>query len=296
MPQTLGHVLDLARRERHEAPSATQARVVDVEKHPHLVIEAAAVERADLHTETVLHALHHGRQLGVEITQHRQLAPERIEVFDLPESIGLDQRSIPGTVVRHHEERSRVETLDEQAALIVERGICRPADRRHALRVEPVLRGIEQAAGSLGIVVALEEAEEAPLLLVSLDVAGVHDRRDPADIAAIPHGEERPALRPVIERVRSEAKQLLLRHDQRRYPARVVPVDPPRQLDEPLPLRAGVHRSNDDFRQGRLHVGGNAVAASAGNRVGTRISVYGLHFQPSRQGRQRRQKNRSPKV
>ena len=289
-------MLHFSRRERHEAPGASQARVVDVEKHPHLVIEAAAVERADLHAETILHPLHHGCQLGVEITQHRQLAPERIEVFDLAESVGLDQLSIPGTVVRHHEKRSRVETLDEQAALIVERGIRRPADRRHALRVEPVLRSIEQAAGSVCVVVALEEAEEAPLLLVALDVAGVHDRRDPADIAAIPRGEERPALRPVIERVRPEAEQLLLRHDQRRHPARVVPVDPPRQLDEPLPLRAGVHRSNDDFSQGRLHVMGKADAASAGNRVATGISGSRLHLLPSRQGRQRRQGGRPPKV
>ena len=254
--EALRHVLHLSRRERHEAPGAAQAGVVDVEKHPHLVVEAAAIERADRHAKTILDTLHHRRQLRVEVAQHRQLAPERIEVLDLPEPIGLDQLRVPGTVMRHHEEGRGVEPLDEQAALVIERGVHRPADRRHALGMKPILRRIEEAAGRLGIVVALEEAEEAPLLLVAVDVAGVHDRRDPADVHPISSGEKRPALRPLVERVRAEAEQFLLRHDERRHPAGIVAVDPPRQLDETLPLRSGVHRSNDDFRQGRLHVGG----------------------------------------
>ena len=155
----------------------------------------------------------------------------------------------------HHEEGGRFKALDEQTALVVERGIGRPANRRHALTMQPVLGRIKQAPRRLGIVVALEEAKEAPLLLVALDVAGIHDRRDPPHIAATPGRQERPALRPLVKGVRPEPEQFFLRHDERRHPARIVAIDSPRQLDEPLPLCTGVHRSNDDFRQGRLHVG-----------------------------------------
>ena len=63
--------------------------------------------------------------------------------------------------------------------------------------------GVEQAVGHLLVVDALEEAEEAALLVVPLVVAVVQDRGDPpADLLAA-EGQKRLHRVSVVERMRA---------------------------------------------------------------------------------------------
>ena len=246
------HVIDLGGRERHEAPGATQAGVVDLEKHPHFLVEPAAVKRADRHAKPLLHSLHHHAQLCVKRRQHRELSPEGVEILDLAEALGLDKPGVVGLVVRHHEKGSRVETLDQKAAFVVERRVRRAADARHALGMEPVLGGVEEGLGRHRIVVTFEKTEEAALLVVPLDVAGIHDGRNPPHVLRTSGREKGAAAGFFVERAGTKPEQFLLRHHQRGYPTGVVAVDPPRQVYEPLLLGPRLDGPNHHIRHGAL--------------------------------------------
>ena len=95
--------------------------------------------------------------------------------------------------MRHHKEGGRFKALDEQAALIIERWIGRPANGLHALCMQPVFGGIEQSLGCIGVVFALKKTKKASLFVVSLDMACVHDRRDAANIPVATGGQKRLA-------------------------------------------------------------------------------------------------------
>ena len=152
--------------------------------------------------------------------------------------------------MRHHEERGRVEALDEETALVIERGIGWTTDRGHPLGVEPVPGGSEQPPSRRGVVVALEKTEKPTVLSVALDMPGVDDAGDPPDIDPAARGNEAPRLRPLVEGMGAEVEELLLGHDQGGHPAGVFAVDPPGKTDETLLFRPGVHRPNGQFRHG----------------------------------------------
>src|SRR5690606_8187748 len=73
---------------------------------------------------------------------------------------------------------------------------------------------------------------------VELVVRAVHDGRDPADdIAAAPREEQRD-FSVIVEGMPARGVERLAQvREQRRHPHRVVRVDPPRQLQEPLEIR-----------------------------------------------------------
>ena len=109
-------------------------------------------------------------QLLADFRQHVDVAPEGVHVLGLAEAVVLQQPRVIGRVVGHHEGRRGVEAVDQQAHLVVQRRIGRPAEAVDALIGKPLPHGVQQAVGHLLIVDALEEAEEAAALVVALVV------------------------------------------------------------------------------------------------------------------------------
>ena len=140
------HVVDLVLGERHEAPRAPQALVVDLKEHPHFLGKPAAVEWPDGDAKPFLHSRHHRRELGVERAEHRHRTPEGVHVLDLPEAGVLNEMRVPRPVVGHHEEWRRIEALDEQTTLVVEAGIRWAANACHPLGMQPVACRLKERA------------------------------------------------------------------------------------------------------------------------------------------------------
>ena len=185
MLEALCHVLHLTGLQWYETPRTTQACVIDVEKHPHLFFESAAVKRSHRDPKSLLNSRYHHAKFCIERGEHRHLAPESIEIFYFPKSIFLNESTVKGWVVRHHKKWSRMKSFDEQTALIIERRVCRPANRLHALSMQPFLGGIEQCACGRTVILALKKTEEAALFGITLDMNGIHYRCDTSYVFAI---------------------------------------------------------------------------------------------------------------
>ena len=86
--------------------------------------------------------------------------------------------------------RAELEALDEQAALVVGREVERADHVVAAALAQPGEGGVDQRRGDLGVVLALEEAELPPVVVLDLVEALVDLGGDPADDAAVAAGEE----------------------------------------------------------------------------------------------------------
>src|SRR5262249_44062027 len=110
---------------------------------------------------------------------------DREEVTLLHETArGEELEGVRGGVRHHDERRTRVAlVVDERADLVVHRGIEGPAQPiaagQHLAR--GTLGGSEQGARRLGVVLALEEAEERGAVAVDAVVLAIDDRGDPSD-------------------------------------------------------------------------------------------------------------------
>ena len=185
-----------------------------------------------------------GLSLVGDLRQHVDVAPEGVQVLRLAEAVVLDQPRVVRRVVGHHERRRRIEAVDQQAQLVIQRRIGRPAQLVDVLVGEPLPHGVEQPVGRFLIVAAIEEAEEAAAFVVVHDVALVENRRDPpADFVAA-QGQKRLDRIPRVERMRLVADHLLLVGAQRRNPVRIAPIQRPRELQKLLFLPAGCYALN----------------------------------------------------
>ena len=88
--------------------------------------------------------------------------------------------------MRHHDHRWRVEAIDEAPRLFVDVQRIRTPDPLHPAAAEPLGRLAQQRLGDLRIVEGVEEAEEAGVVLVALEVEAIDLRRDAADRLTIP--------------------------------------------------------------------------------------------------------------
>ena len=99
-------------------------------------------------------------------------------------------------VVGHHQDGRRVEAVDEQSRLVVERRIRRArAGPSSCARGPTRPRPRAAAPATVGIVDRLEEAEERGLLVVEGVVVAVQDRGDAADVPPAAAARRRAASR-----------------------------------------------------------------------------------------------------
>ena len=191
-----------------------------------------------------------GPELRQDLRQHVDVAPEGVQVLGLAETVVFQQPRVIGRVVGHHEGGGGVEAVDQQAHLVVQRRIGRPAKAVDALIGKPLPHGVQQAVGHLLIVDALEEAEETAALPVTLVVTPIQDGGDPAADLAAAKGQERLHPVPFVERVRPVSDQFLLVAAQRRNPVRVVAVQGPGKLQELSSFPPGGNPFDNQFRHG----------------------------------------------
>jgi hypothetical protein len=134
--------------------------------------------------------------------------------------------------VRHHQRRGRVESRDQEAAVVVDRRIHGPAHHRQAPLCEPASGGGEQRVGHGLVVHGLEEPVETDAVAVLPNMGVVLDRCDPAHRTPVAHGEERLQLGVLEERVLRGGEQGAHVRAQRRDPQRVAAVVRVRKSDE----------------------------------------------------------------
>ena len=152
-------------------------------------------------------------------------------------------------VIGHHHHRVGIESVHEQAALIVGGWVYRAAQELGAARAGPLASGIQQSAGGGRIVAALEEPEEAGLFLVDAVMGAVDNGRDPPHHLAVSEGQKKLGFGVAIERVLLAVQQLFHGDTQGWYPVRLAAVERVGQLDELLQRLLVIYRDNVDFAQ-----------------------------------------------
>jgi hypothetical protein len=91
--------------------------------------------------------------------------------------------------------------LDQHAALVVGREVHRADHPVAPALAQPALGGAEQRRGGLGVVLALEPAEQAPVVALELVEVAIDVGADPPDGAPVAPGEEVLGLGVLEERV-----------------------------------------------------------------------------------------------
>ena len=155
-------------------------------------------------------------------------------VDGLPVSEPFDVSRVVRPGVPHHEHRGRVETLDQQPHLLVDRQVERSAHAPHALIAEPAFGGPEQRREGLCAVLGVQHPEEAGCVGVALEMQRVDLRADPPDRSAAAPGD--PRLPPGVLEVRIAAGRQMeaALDDERLDPGRVGCEDPAGHLDEAI--------------------------------------------------------------
>ena len=259
--QSLGDVFHLARGHRHEAPGVGQRAVVDRQEHLHFVQEARRVQRPDANVVALDDLLAQGLEFLRNLRQHGNMAPESVEILRLAEAIVLVEPLIVRRVVGHHEGGRRIEPVDQQTQLVVERRVGRTAHLGDTLVGKPAAGSVEQPIGHFLIVHALEKAKEAAQVVIPVDVSVIEDGADPTTYLTAPIGQECLDPVSVVERVGPVADHLLLVGTQRWNPVRIVAVQSPRQLDELFSLVPGGNRLDDKFGHGGPTLGGSVLGS-----------------------------------
>ena len=97
---------------------------------------------------------------------------------------------------------------------------------------EPTLGRVEQRARHLGVVLALEEAEQPPVVLLEVVQVAIDMRADPAHRLPVAPGQEQLHVRVAEERVLPAVQEGPPLGHERRDPVRLVTIEPHRELDE----------------------------------------------------------------
>ena len=160
--QHRGVVADLLLGQRHEAPVLLPGRVVDLDEAADLGLEVLLAERAHDDAVTLL-------QLVGELPDHRvdPVAPGDVQlphqqVHRLGHAGALEQLRVVAVRPGREDQRRALVALGQHAALVVHREVGRADHPVAALPAQPLLGAVEQRAGGLGVLLALEEAEPTP--------------------------------------------------------------------------------------------------------------------------------------
>ena len=179
------------------------------------------------------------------------MPPEGKQILDFAKSIAFDQGRIVGRVVRHHERRRTVESVDQQTALVIQRGVDGAAHVLNIAFSEPPTDRIEQTVGDGLVVLTFKEPKEAPLLVVTAIVLVVDNRQYPPARLAIPQSQERLPLVFVIEWMIGKPDELFLVHPQRGHPVGIAALNLPRQMQKLPFFRPVAYRNNRQICHGK---------------------------------------------
>ena len=160
-------------------------------------------------------------------------------------TLPLEQRSVIRRVVGHHEHGRRLEAVDEQSGLVVERRIGRPAQDRHLPLAAPDAPRLREARGRpFPDRSPTRRTRRTPTFSPwNVVVVAVQNRGDPADVAVRPGGPGRAASRRA-GRTGSRPGNTFARSDRdRRDPARVAGVERVRDVEEARELALARGRS-----------------------------------------------------
>src|SRR3954467_11992399 len=248
----LGDVLELLDAHRREAPVVLPGRVVDLDEMAHLVLQVALAHVTQRHAVLLLGGLGDLPDHRRDVRALVDLQAPHVEVDPLRHPRALGQVLVVGVLPRLLDHRLALEAVDQDARLVVHREVERPDDLAAVTLAQPPLGGRGEPAGGVVVVLALEEAEQPPVVpLVVVEVA-VDLGADAADRLAAPPGDEQLGVTVVEERVLLAAQELLALEDERGDPLGRVTINAPRKPDEAHQVRAGADRS-DVYRR---HAGG----------------------------------------
>ncbi len=149
-------------------------------------------------------------------------------------------------MVVHHHARRRVETVDQQAAFVVGRIVDRAHDSSPAAVGKPLDGRVEQRVGDVGVVDRLEHAKAADIVAVLGVVQRIVARKNPADRLIAAPRQELPRGAVSIEGMLARIEELLPFQQQRRNPARVGRVNPPREFQKAATIEPRDNRPHFD--------------------------------------------------
>ena len=181
--EALGHVRDFRLGKRDEAPVFRPGVVEDRGDGIELLVVAGLVEIAHAHRRRLApidHATGRLRQFVLDVVHVGD------HILRLGVALLLDAARRIARVVRHHQHRRRVVTVDQQPGLLVDRQAERSDHATLAACAQPGLGGLEQGCEHRCVVFGREHAEMADLRILHqlIDL-----RADAPDILPIAAGQ-----------------------------------------------------------------------------------------------------------
>ena len=230
--QALGHEVHLLRRHRHEAPVLLPGLVVDL-------ADLRQVLRRGSPFETLRTTTSGSRLRKRSATRDRRASgfsssgnQYASRSFALRKPCALEEPDVVARVVGHHQDGRRVEPLDEQARLVVQRRVGRAAQHRHLALARPTRRRPRAAApATSGSFVDSKKPKNTIFspwnsLWLRSRIAAIA-----ADVLAAPARRRRAASRRA-GRTGSRRRRPWRVVAQGRDPVRVVRVDPVGDVEE----------------------------------------------------------------
>ena len=177
----------------------------------------------------------------------------------------------------HHEHRRRVETLDQEPHLLVDRQVERSAHAPHALLAQPAFGGPEQRREGFRAVLGVQHPEETGGVGVALEMQRVDLRADPPDRLAAAPGDPRLPSGVLEVRIAPGRQMEAALEDERLDPGRVGFENPAGHRDEAIQRGAAV--DGDDAKRCRRGVGGHGSHRTGhGGRSAARIGLLGARM------------------
>ena len=251
----LGVVAHLALREGHEAPVLLPGRVVDLHEAPDLGLEVLLAERPHDHAVALLDLVGELPDDRVDLVAPGDVELPHQQVHRLGQAGALEQLGVVAVGPRREDQRRPVVALEQHAALVVGGEVGGPDHPVAALPAQPLVGAVEERRGRLRVLLALEEAEPAPAVVLERLEVVVDLRGDAADDAAVAQREE--VLGPPVleEGVLAPVQELPALEAQRRDPVRLVTVQAEGQVDEATEVARRMDRPDLE----RPHGGGQAT-------------------------------------
>ncbi len=147
----------------------------------------------------------------------------------------------------HHDYGRGVETLDEQAAFLVDGKVERPTNAGHAPLAQPGLCCLEERLKDLRVILRLEQAEKARPIVVALQMKLVHLCADTSHGLASAPGD--PGLESRVQEIGIVPGQVLFALEkQGRNPGGIMRIERVGKMQESAKLILAAHWQ--DFERG----------------------------------------------
>ena len=181
----------------------------------------------------------------------RDVQAPHVQVHRLLHARVLEQTLVVGVMPRAQDDRTVLVTGDEQPDLIVGREVRRTDHAITTPLAQPPPGRVKQSARRLGIVLALKPPEQAPVVVLELVEVVIDVGTDPSHRPSVAVGQEVLGAGVLEPGVLALIEPFLQVHQQRRHPARLPPIQPPRQPYERAQPPSVTHRP--DLQRHRHH-------------------------------------------